>query len=140
MRGTHPVLVHANNGHAYHFEARSGLVRKLVAAQAKEVQETFGNLTAFVKKEEEEISLKDPIIKAEWTEGDPDVLVTQVRTADGFTESADAEEPRGRRNLARRAKTKAAEKQRMFPLRIPTLCDIDLSIYGRNACDGYRGS
>jgi hypothetical protein len=124
MRGTHPVLVRAN-GHAYHFEARSGLVRKLVAAQVKEVQETFGNLTAFVKKEEEEISLNSPIIKAEWTDADPDVSVTRFRTADGLTESAVAEEPRGRRNLARSAKTKSVEKLRMFPLCVLTLCDID---------------
>jgi hypothetical protein len=124
MRGTHPVLVRVN-GHAYHFEARSGLVRKLVAAQAKEVQETFGNLTAFVKKEEEEISLNGPIIKAEWTEADPDVSVTQFRTVDGVAESAVGEEPRGRRNLGRTAKTKGMEKQRTLPLCMPPSCDID---------------
>ena len=78
MRGTHPVLVRANNGHAYHFEACSGLVRKLVAAQAKEVQETFGNLTAFVKKEEED----DAEVYSDPDEGVEIVDMDEVKTMD----------------------------------------------------------
>jgi hypothetical protein len=113
MQGKEPVLVRTN-GHAYHFDSRSGKVRKLLPTQAVQVQESFADLTAFIKKEEED---HDPIMRPEWTSGDTDVVVTRVRTAEGdmnYDESEANEAPsHGRRNLSRKAKTKGVEKLRM---------------------------
>jgi hypothetical protein len=115
MQGKVPVLVRTN-GSAYHFDTRTGRVRKLLPAQAKEVQETFADLTAFIKEEEREIQL-DPIMKPEWTAGDTDLVVTKTRTAEGNNDFDDSDLPegprRGRRNLKRRAKTDGVAKLRM---------------------------
>jgi hypothetical protein len=79
----------------------------------KEVQETFGDLTTFIEKEEE-ILQYHPNMKPGQTGADTSILVTQIRTADGDPHFEVTEEPQqDRRNLSRQAKTESVKKLRM---------------------------
>jgi hypothetical protein len=107
MKGLVPILIRTN-GLKYHYNSRSGQLRKLSSEKGQEVKEKFQDLPTYIKQEEEEVqlSLRPP---SPGKPGDTDVPGVRMKLADEEDSANRVDEASEQKMKPRVAKKRAAK-------------------------------